>query len=87
MTNPHELINLRGYGSAEKALLKAGLWRDTVSDTERIDWLDRQIISVTNAEDDKCLIDGIVGMYWGGGIRGRIDAVSGYFDKAMEATT
>lgn len=29
MTNPHELINLRGYGSAEKALRKAGLWKLT----------------------------------------------------------
>lgn len=25
--NPHELINLRGYGNAEKELRKAGKWK------------------------------------------------------------
>lgn len=26
MINPHELINMRGYGTAQKELRKAGLW-------------------------------------------------------------
>jgi hypothetical protein len=35
--NPHDLINLPGYGNAEKALRKAGMWRKTKQ--ERLEWL------------------------------------------------
>lgn len=37
--SPHDLINLPGAGNAEKALREAGLWRDVMTDTERINWL------------------------------------------------
>lgn len=49
--NPHELINMRGYGNAEKALRKAGKWRVTMTDTERLDWIAESTVSAKCSYD------------------------------------
>jgi len=36
---PQQLIDLKGYGSAVKVLKAQGQWRETMNDTERIEWL------------------------------------------------
>lgn len=36
MPNPHDLINMRGYGSAQKELRKAGLWNDPQERIEKL---------------------------------------------------
>ena len=49
--NPHDLINLPGYGNAEKELRKAGLWRELMTDSERIDWLAENVSKMTRSEE------------------------------------
>jgi len=36
---PQELIDLPGYGQAVKRVKAIGAWHETMSDTERIEWL------------------------------------------------
>jgi len=36
---PQQLIDLPGYGSAKRELIKQGQWQATMTDTERIEWL------------------------------------------------
>ena len=36
---PQQLIDLPGYGAAEKTLRKEGRWNVTATDTERIEWM------------------------------------------------
>lgn len=36
MADVHELINLRGYGEAEKVLRKKGLWNDPKEKIEKL---------------------------------------------------
>ena len=50
MINPHDLINLPGYGNAEKELRKAGMWRiDPMERLERS--LDDAIGAIVIAQD------------------------------------
>jgi hypothetical protein len=37
---PQELIDLPGYGSAKRELIKQGQWQATMTDTERIEWIE-----------------------------------------------
>jgi len=80
---PQDLINLPGAGNAEKQLRSDGLWRVTINDTERINWLDGMNVSVKTVVKEETLIDAI-GDYWGGGIRGLIDDAS--MTQQLEAT-
>jgi hypothetical protein len=36
---PQELIDMPGYGSAKRELIKQGQWHVCVDDTERIEWI------------------------------------------------
>lgn len=83
MVTPQQLMDLPSAGMAEKQLRKAGLWRLTIDDTERIEWLDGKSVKVKNTVTDETLID-TIGNYWGGGIRGLIDNAATL--TAMEAT-
>lgn len=44
--NLHELINQPGYGKANLAVQKAGMWTPFTDDTERMDWLDGKNVTV-----------------------------------------
>jgi hypothetical protein len=44
--NPQDLINLPGAGSAEKDLRKAGMWRVTITDEERIEYLAYSVVKM-----------------------------------------
>lgn len=46
--NLHELINQPGYGKANEAVRKAGMWVPFETDTDRIDWLDWKHVTVRN---------------------------------------
>ena len=73
---PQQLIDLRGYGSAEKVLRMAGLWRVCVTDTERIDWIENKNVTIKSENDSVTFFDSICGDYWGGGIRAAIDTAA-----------
>ena len=80
--NPHDLINTPGYGNAEKALRKAGLWRELMTDSERIDWLAENVSKMTRSENDQSWYFNIdCDDYDPEWFRHDID------EKAMEATT
>lgn len=51
--NPQDLIDLPGYGSAQKELRKAGLWCVTDSDEERIAWIAENVTSMKRLEDSQ----------------------------------
>lgn len=44
--NLHELINQPGYGKANEAVKKAGMWQPHLDDTERMDWLELKQVTV-----------------------------------------
>jgi len=71
MVDLHQLINEPGYGQASKALQAAGLW--TVDDTERIDWLDKNTVTVADINGEP-LFSQVSGDWNYGGIRYYIDA-------------
>lgn len=51
--NPHDLINLRGYGSAQKELCKANLWNDPQERIEKlIDMIDGLADDIRDAAGD-----------------------------------
>jgi len=37
---PQALINLVGYGAANRRVKAMGMWRETMTDTERIQWIE-----------------------------------------------
>ena len=37
---PQQLIDLPGYGQANKRVKAMGMWRETMTDTERLDWIE-----------------------------------------------
>jgi hypothetical protein len=49
----HRLINLTGYGNAQKELRKAGLWRVTDNDEERIAWIAENVTSMKRLKDSQ----------------------------------
>lgn len=73
---PQEIMDLRGYGSAENQLRKAGMWRVCINDTERIDWMESKSVTVMSIDREYNLVDDAVGEYWGGGIRWHLDAAA-----------
>lgn len=46
MMTPHQLINLPGYGSANKVVKAMGYWITTMDDTERIEWLAENVETI-----------------------------------------
>lgn len=47
---PQQLIDLKGYGSAEKVLKAQGQWHTTLTDTERIEWLAENAETMTRLD-------------------------------------
>lgn len=43
--DPQTLIDMPYAGMAEKELRKAGMWRVTTTDTERLDWIAENTVS------------------------------------------
>lgn len=73
---PQQLIDLNGYGQANKRLKAIGMWRVTINDTERIEWLEHHEVSVRHEKTDETVIDRFIGDYHGGGLRLQIDQVT-----------
>lgn len=48
---PQELIDLPGYGQANKHLKAMGMWRVTIDDTERIDWIEEWSAKICPCHD------------------------------------
>lgn len=44
--NVHDIINIPGYGQANKRVKAMGMWRETMTDTERIEWIENSAASV-----------------------------------------
>lgn len=51
--NVHNLINLPGYGQANKRVKAMGMWRETMTDTERIDWLADNVETMRRRDDQQ----------------------------------
>ena len=49
--NLHELANMPGYGKAKAALRKAGLWRETLTDSDRIDWIATNVAMMRRSDE------------------------------------
>lgn len=73
---PQQLIDLPGYGNASKHVKAMGYWRETLNDTERIEWLDGHVVSVIHVENTCSLINRFIGSNWSFGLRGEIDFVA-----------
>ena len=54
---PQELIDMPGYGSAKRELIKQGQWQVCVDDTERIEWIGRNVSAVRIDHNGKWLFD------------------------------
>ena len=50
---PQELIDLPWYGRANKSVKALGMWRDTMTDTERIEWLADNVGSMRRRDDQQ----------------------------------
>lgn len=50
MLTPQELINLPGYGNAEKHLRGQGQWHVTATDAERIDFIATHVETMRRAD-------------------------------------
>jgi hypothetical protein len=72
--NLHELINQPGYGKANEAVRKAGMWVPFADDTERIDWLDCKHVTVRD-DFENALIRHDPDS-WSADIRATIDAAA-----------
>lgn len=51
--NPQDLINLPYAGMAEKELRKAGMWRVTDTDTERLEWVAENVVNMRRLPDSQ----------------------------------
>ena len=49
--NLHDLANMPGYGKAQKELRKAGLWKKTMTDSERIDWIAMNVTKMKRSDE------------------------------------
>ena len=49
--NLHELANTPGYGKAEASLRKAGVWKKTMTDSERIDWIAMNVTRMKRSDE------------------------------------
>ena len=49
---PQQLIDLPGYGAAEKTLRKEGRWDVTSTDTERIEWMAANVSKMVRDDGD-----------------------------------
>lgn len=47
---PQQLIDLPGYGQANKRVKAMGMWRETTTDTERIEWLAENAETITRLD-------------------------------------
>jgi uncharacterized protein (UPF0335 family) len=54
---PQQLIDLPGYGSAKRELIKQGQWRICVDDTERIEWIGRNVGAIQIDGNGKWIFD------------------------------
>ena len=54
---PQQLIDLPGYGNAKRELIKQGQWQATMTDTERIEWIEQNCWSVDAIDDYIPVID------------------------------
>lgn len=81
--NLNKLANMPGYGKAQTALRKAGLWRILDTDQEMLDFLDTHYVTVEHEKSQEKIIDGICGDYYSEGLRGFIDHAAR--EMAMEA--
>ena len=75
----HELINMPGYGKANVAVQKAGMWAPFSDDTERMDWLQNYEVKARN-EDGRVVMHYDNFMSQDFCIRAKIDAA---FVKTM----
>jgi len=53
---PQELIDLPGYGQAIKRVKAMGAWRETMSDTERIEWIEEYGATVRMLEEGDFMV-------------------------------
>lgn len=49
--NLQALMDMPGYGQANKRVKAMGMWRETMTDTERIEWLETYVSGMTLDDD------------------------------------
>ena len=54
---PQQLIDLPGYGNAKRELIKQGQWHVCADDSERIEWIGRNVSAVKIDNNGKWLFD------------------------------
>lgn len=51
--NMQTLMDLPGYGQANKRVKAMGMWRETMTDTERIEWLAENAETITRLDHNQ----------------------------------
>lgn len=61
---PQQLLDLPGAGSASKRVKAMGMWRETMTDTERIEWIEEHNATIKYDIDGYRIVKPTRGELW-----------------------